>query len=345
MNFMKETQVVPSETETLNLNFPALTVHKIDLGFSLAISEAKISSMKSNEVIIKVQFSTINYKDQLVCAGNPGLVRRYPHVVGIDAGGIVETSNSVKFKPGDKVMVIGTPLGVNRAGGLAEYIKVPAEWVEFVPSAMEVKDTLVFGTAGYTAALAIQKLEVAGLKRNDGPVLVTGATGGVGLTACFLLSSLGYEVHAVSGNLTANEILGSIGVKTVYSRETFLAELDFPMLKARFAAAIDTVGGSYLSVTARQLKAGGAVAVVGMVASEEITLSVMPLILRGVQLIGVNAEMSDSATRDLIWKTISDTVKFKDMSKLYHQCDLAGALGYLNGTNKIKKSGRIVVQI
>ena len=334
-----------NDSSKLDLSFSALTVEKSAKGFTIAIKKANFSTLNTDEVLIKVYFSTLNYKDTLICSGNPGLVRKYPHTAGIDAGGVVEKSTSPRFKTGDHVMVIATPLGVSRPGGLAEYIKVPSAWVHFVPTGMEIKDTLVFGTAGFTAALAIQKLESAGLQKNHGPVLVTGATGGVGLISCFLLSTFGYQVHAVTGNLGANNILSSIGVRTIISRDNFLAKPSFPLLKTHFAAAIDCIGGRYLSVIARQLNPDGAVAVIGMVESESVNLSVMPFILRGIQLIGVSAELSDSNTRTAIWARISSAIKNQDVCNLYSECSFKQALMHLNGTQKIEKVGRIIVRI
>jgi acrylyl-CoA reductase (NADPH) len=329
----------------LDIEFLALTITMTENSPSLTINKTSITELADDEIIIQVTHSSLNYKDELICAGNPGLVRRFPHIAGIDATGVVSVSHSPQFTAGDAVMVIATPLGVRCPGGLAGYIKVPVSWVMHVPKTMTVRDAAIFGTAGYTAALAVIKLEALGMVKDDGPVLITGASGGVGLIAAHILLARGYSVELISDNIGLQEMFTADQRFAILSREKFLKASSFPLLKAKYVGAIDCIGGNYLSISARSLKEGAGLCVIGMVASETTTLSLMPFILRGVQLIGISAETSAGETRQAVWKLIAEVMRLIPVETITRECTFAGALEHLVGNKRLGGIGRILVSI
>jgi acrylyl-CoA reductase (NADPH) len=280
--------------------FQAYVVRETDpKTFTGSIEERQIDDLPQGDVLIRVAFSSLNYKDALSATGNKGVTRSFPHTPGIDAAGTVEESSAEDFQPGDKVIVTSYDLGMNTDGGFGQYIRVPADWVVPLPDNLTLEESMVFGTAGFTAAMSVERL-VPGVGKDMGPVLVTGATGGVGSLACAILSGLGYEVAAVSGK-PDDGFLKSLGVREVISRQAFLENTDAPMLKPRWAGVIDTVGGDILTTAIKSTMEGGIVTCCGLVASPKLSLTVFPFILRGVALFGIDSQHCPMPLRKDLW--------------------------------------------
>lgn len=289
----------------MDTKFRALKIIENQNIFERHIVEKSISELPESDILIRVKYSSLNYKDALSASGNKGVTRNYPHTPGIDAAGIVERSNSDKFKPGDQVLVTGYDLGMNTSGGFAQYISVPADWVVKLPEDLTLEKSMSYGTAGFTAALSIYKLIVSGVKAGDGDILVTGATGGVASIAISLLDKLGYSVVAATGRLEEKERLIGLGAKEVIQRTDIDDNSSKALLKARWAGVIDTVGGNILATALKSTSYNGTVTCCGNVASHELKTSVYPFILRGVSLIGIDSVQCDMETRLKVWEKLS----------------------------------------
>ncbi|MCG8315647.1 MAG: YhdH/YhfP family quinone oxidoreductase [Pseudomonadales bacterium] len=285
--------------------FKALRVEETDSGFQKTIRSQPLASLPDNDVLIRVQYSSLNYKDALSAAGNKGVTRNYPHTPGIDAAGVVISSRNSAFAEGDEVIVIGYDLGMNTPGGLAEVISVPADWVVAKPEKISLRDAMCFGTAGFTAALCVDTLLQVGIAPVQGPVLVTGASGGVGSIACWLLKNLQFEVHAVTGKLDQAGWFRSMGVDTLVSRDEITELGKRPMGKTTWAGAVDTVGGDILANVLKSIKYGGSVACCGMAAGGDLNTSVFPFILRGINLLGVDSVELPLEIKMDIWRQIA----------------------------------------
>jgi acrylyl-CoA reductase (NADPH) len=275
-----------------------------DKTFTRAVQQRTFDSLPPNDVLLRVDYASLNYKDALSFSGNKGVTRAYPHTPGIDAAGEVADVRTDAFLPGDEVLLTGFDFGMNTSGGLAEYASVRPEWLLRRPDGLSARDAMVYGTAGFTAALCIHRLRNHGLTPTDGEVLVTGASGGVGSLAVAILSKLGYSVAAVTGKPEAREWLESLGAKTLLTREE-ATDTTRPMLKERWAGAIDTVGGDILATAIKSTRRDGAVACCGLVQSAQLTTSVFPFILRGVTLIGVDSVETQMTLREQIWKFLA----------------------------------------
>jgi putative YhdH/YhfP family quinone oxidoreductase len=304
-----------------------------------------IDELDHGDVIIRTKYSTINYKDALSHNGTGKIMRKFPTNAGIDMAGTVEASGDPRFKPGDKVLVTGYDLGVAHDGGYAEHVRVPADWVVRRPESMTAFDAMTLGTAGFTAGLAIEQMQHNGLAPDNGPVAVTGATGGVGSVAVEILAKLGYHVVAITGKGEEASYLKGIGAKEVVLRQS----LDFtkvrPLDRATWAGAIDNLGGDILSWLLSTSKVSGTVASVGLAAGYKLHTTVMPFILRGVALLGVNSSETPMAVRQRIWNKLAvewrpdrvhDQVRTIDFNELPTHFD-----PYLKGLVR----GRTVVRI
>jgi len=304
-------------------SYKALYIEQNDDGsFQRAIVQRDIADLPAKEVLIRVQYSSLNFKDAMSAHGNKGVTREFPHQGGIDAAGVVEESSSIHFKPGDKVLVTGYDLGMNTAGGLAQYIRVPASWVIPCPRGLNPKHSMLFGTAGLTAQLCINKLQRMGLTTDKGQVLVTGATGGVGSIAVALLANAGYEVVASTGKADQADMLRAIGAREVLDRAEFAEPNKRPLLKERFAGAIDVVGGDTLSNVIKSIKAGGSVACCGLVQAATFEGNVLPFILRGVNLLGVDSVEIPLAEKQVVWKQLARCAKLSAINRLNTQIAL-----------------------
>lgn len=270
----------------------AFLAYRVDVSgrdITASWQEREEGELPAGDVLIEVSYSSVNYKDALSANGNKGVTKEYPHTPGIDAVGTVVSSEDAGFSAGDKVVVFGYDLGMNTEGGFSQRIRVPAAWVLKKPEGLSEEDAMAWGTAGFTAALSVQKLERAGVSPEKGPVLVTGATGGVGSVAVALLSKLGFSVVALSGKEEKNAWLTDLGAKKVVGRDDVLALKGKAMAKPIYQAAVDTVGGDMVSAIIPQLMPEGAVTTCGMIAGVKVEASVFPFILRGVSLLGVDS--------------------------------------------------------
>ena len=287
-------------------SFRAFRVDKTDdRQFPRSIVERDLADLPDGDLLIDVAWSSLNYKDALSATGNPGVTRSFPHTPGIDAAGTVVESSSPDFAPGDAVIAIGFDLGMNTPGGFGQKIRIPAGWAIPMPDGLDARSSMILGTAGFTAALCVHKLEAAGMHRDGGPVLVTGASGGVGAVAVKLLAHLGYEVHAVTGKASSHDFLRSLGAREILSREDALRGAERPLLKPRWGGAVDTVGGPILFNAIKSLRYGASVAACGLVASPEIPATVFPFILRHVNLLGIDSVELPLPEKAEIWSRLA----------------------------------------
>ena len=293
-----------------NIPYNAFWVtEEADGTFKSQVIRRNTDDLVQNGVLIKVSYSSLNYKDALSATGNKGVTRRYPHTPGIDAAGTIIESNSDKFIPGDKVIVTGYDLGMNTAGGFGEYINVPAEWVVPLPDSLSLKESMILGTAGFTAALSMHHLLRCDQHPEDGPLLVTGATGGVGSLSVAIASKLGFNITASTGKKDKEDYLTRLGAKTVISRSEVDDQSGRMLLRPQWAAAIDTVGGNTLATILKSLKTHGNVASCGNVASPLLNTSVFPFILNGVNLLGVNSATTPMPLRLKLWQNLANEWK------------------------------------
>lgn len=273
--------------------------------FSGTICEKSTEDLPGGDILIKVHYSSLNYKDALSATGNRGVTKNYPHTPGIDASGTVIESKSDDFKIGDKVLVTGYDLGMNTSGGFGQYIRVPAGWVVKLPEKMTLKDSMILGTAGFTAGMSVFQI-IQGVSSGAGDILVTGATGGVGSLAVLLLSRLGYSVVGVSGKPEGEAFLKSLGASRVISREDAVDKSGRPVLKGRWAGVVDTVGGEILATAIKSTLPWAVVTCCGLVASSDLPINVFPFILRGIKLVGIDSQDCPMGHRLELWKLFAD---------------------------------------
>ena len=315
-----------------------------DGSFKNQVIQRSTDDLPQNGVLIKVAYSSLNYKDALSATGNKGVSRRYPHTPGIDAAGIVVESNSGKFQPGDQVIVTGYDLGMNTMGGFGEYINVPAEWVVPLPAGLSLKESMILGTAGFTAALSMYHLLRCGQKPEDGPLLVTGSTGGVGSLSVAIASNLGFDVVASTGKSDKTEYLLHIGAKTVISRSEVDDQSGRMLLRPVWAAAIDTIGGNTLATILKSIKTHGNVACCGNVASPLLNTSIFPFILNGVNLLGVNSATTPMPLRESLWKKLSSDWK-PDLQRIeVNTVDMDELQQSIENIMQGKITGRVVLE-
>ena len=288
------------------MTFLAYRVEETEQGIQAAWQTLNDDDLPAGDVLIDVAYSSVNYKDALSASGNKGVTRAYPHTPGIDVAGTVLASNDPQFKTGDEVVVFGYDLGMNTAGGFGQHVRVPAGWVLHKPQTLSMAQAMAWGTAGFTAALSLQKLERAGIRPDAGPVVVTGATGGVGSVAVALLAKQGYEVVALSGKPEQENFLKGLGASRVIGRDEVLALKGKAMAKPLYQAAIDTVGGDLVSALIPQIQPEGAVTTCGMIAGVKIEASVFPFILRGVSLLGVDSVEIPLADKQAVLNKVAD---------------------------------------
>lgn len=304
-------------------SFKALQVSESEGGrFESKIVERATDDLPAGEVLIRVRYSSLNFKDALSASGNRGVTRSYPHTPGIDAAGVVASSSVAEFAEGDEVIVTGYDLGMNTAGGFGQYIRVPAAWVIKRPQGLSLRDAMILGTAGLTAALCVDKLEQAGLEPGDAPVLVTGATGGVGSIAVALLASLGYKVAAVTGKADQADFLTRLGATPIVERAALQAGVEKALLKEQWNGAVDTVGGDILFNVVKSLQRGASVACCGLTAGTHFQASVLPFILRGVNLLGVDSVEIPLVVKASMWDKLSLQWKLANLDELAHEINL-----------------------
>lgn len=285
--------------------FRALQTSQTDEGYFSEMVERRVEELPEGDVLVRVEYSSLNYKDALSATGNKGVTRQYPHTPGIDAAGEVVEASAGPFRAGDKVIVTGYDLGMNTAGGYGEYIRVPAEWVVDMPEGLDTRTAMLYGTAGLTAALSIESLMDVGIQPGQSPLLVTGASGGVGSVAVAILAHLGVNVAAGTGSAEAADWLRELGAGEIVSREELEAGRQKPLLKPRWAAALDTVGGDILFNCLKSVHYGASVTCCGMAASPELRGTVFPFILRNVNLLGVDSVELPVEFKQQMWQLLA----------------------------------------
>lgn len=324
--------------------FKALLVKEENGKFIREITERSINDLPDGDVLIKVKYSSLNYKDALSATGNKGVTRKYPHTLGIDASGIVAESMNKNFKEGDEVLATGYDLGMNTSGGFAEYIRVPAGWVVKIPSKLSVKESMILGTAGLTAALALDKMEQVGFDK-DGEVLVTGASGGVGSMAVAIFAKQGYNIIAGTGKTEQKKYLKEIGAASLISREEMNDKTNKALLSGRWSGVVDTVGGNILATAIASTKQWGVVAACGNVASVELHATVFPFILRGVSLLGINSEKTPIELREKLWAKLANEWKPVNLDIMYEECSLEETNKKIDEILHGKIKGRVLVRV
>ncbi|HML95169.1 MAG TPA: YhdH/YhfP family quinone oxidoreductase [Thermodesulfobacteriota bacterium] len=325
--------------------FRALVVEEEEGGkFTRSIKERSVGDLPDGEVLIRVRYSSLNFKDALSATGNKGVTKGYPHTPGIDAAGVVEESSSPQIKPGEEVLVTGYDLGANTDGGYGEYIRVPAGWVVGLPEGLSARESMIYGTAGFTAALSVYKIEEYGVVPDMGEVLVTGATGGVGSVACAILAKAGYSVVASTGKTDQKEFLTGLGVKEIISRADSADTSGRPLLKGRWAGAVDTVGGEILATAIKSAKQHGVVTCCGNVASGDLPINVYPFILRGVSLVGIDSAYCPMDARRKVWSKLGGEWKI-DLDGIATEVTLDGLDEQIELILKGGQKGRVVVNL
>ena len=293
--------------------FKAFRVKEENGKYLGSIQEMPFEPLNKDEIRVKVQYSSLNYKDALSASGNKGVTRNYPHTPGIDAVGTIADSDNASFKAGDQVIVTSYDLGMNTDGGFGEYIQVPSDWAVKLPRNLSMKEAMIYGTAGLTAGMSVHRLTEL-VKPEDGKIIVSGATGGVGALSVSILSKLAYEVVAITGKENERDYLYKLGAKEVILRQEFENLDRKPLLKPMYAGGIDTVGGVILENIIKLTKPMGAVTCCGHVASPKLELTVFPFILRGVTLVGIDSQNYPMKYREIVWEKLAQDWKPTQLS-------------------------------
>lgn len=327
-------------------DFQGLVARQDGDDITAAVETLTADDLPEGDVTIKVLYSSVNFKDALALTPKGGVVSQYPIVPGIDLSGEVVSSTSPDFSPGDVVVAHGYEIGTGRNGGYAEYARLPAEWVVPLGGALSPRDAMAIGTAGFTAAMSVRALVDWGIKPGDGPIVVTGATGGVGSVSVDLLAAAGYEVVASTGKAEAVEHLKALGASEVIGRLPADPEAKpRPLAKARWAGAVDCVGGTTLADVLGTLKYGGAVAASGLTGGPKLPTTVLPFILRGVALLGMDSvQMPIDKRRDL-WHQLQNSLVPQRLSQLSQDVDISDVVGVIDAVRDGKYSGRAVVRV
>jgi len=326
--------------------FNALIVNKDDEGkTSASVGQIGLDDLPEGDVVVAVDYSTVNYKDGLCIGPGGGLVRNYPHVPGIDFAGTVETSNDPRYAAGDKVVLTGWRVGEMHWGGYAQKARVKADWLVPLPSGLTTRQAMAVGTAGFTAMLAVMALQDHGMKPDQGPVLVTGAAGGVGSVATAILSHLGFEVAAVTGRPDTADYLKSLGATQIVARDEINETVKRPLESENWAGCVDAVGGPMLARVLGQMKYGASVAAVGLAGGANLPATVIPFLLRGVNLLGIDSVMQPYENRLRAWERIATDLPMDKLEAMIHPATL-GDLPQL-GADILKGQvkGRVVVDV
>jgi len=313
--------------------------------FDREIKDRNIDDLPQGDVLVNVKYSSLNYKDVLSAIGNRGVTRQYPHTPGIDAAGIVAESQSKDFKTGDEVIVTSYDLGMNTSGGFGQYIRVPAGWVVKMPEHLSSRESMIFGTAGFTAALSVYRLVDYGITPDMGRILVSGATGGVGSIAVSILAKAGYDVVAVNGIVDEKDFLLEIGAKEVISIEDATDSSGKPLLKGLWAGGIDTIGGEILATMIKSMQPDGGVTCCGNVGSHDLPLNVYPFILRGVTLMGIDSQNCPMPMRLKVWNKIASDWKLERLDLLTTEVSLNGLNERIDLILQRKHKGRTIVRL
>jgi putative YhdH/YhfP family quinone oxidoreductase len=313
--------------------------------FTRQIRSRTIGDLPVGDLLIQVHYSSLNYKDALSATGRPGVTRHYPHTPGIDAAGVVIESAGNAFAPGDSVIVTGYDLGMDTAGGYGQYIRIPSDWALPLPAGLSLRESMILGTAGFTAGLSVLKLQQNGVQPGDGDILVTGATGGVGSIAVAILSRAGYRVVAATGKIAESDYLRRLGAVEVIGRDQVLAGAERPMMKERWAGVVDVVGGEMLAAAIKATRYGGTVTCCGLVGSADLNVSVFPFILRGVSLLGVDSVQCPRRMREAVWEKLAGEWKPADLEATATECTLHSLEGHIQRVLNGSSRGRTLVNL
>ena len=326
--------------------FNAFVVTKTDdHQFTAGVVEKVLDNLPQGDVLIRVHYSSLNYKDALSANGHPGVTTKFPHVPGIDAAGTVVSSNVPQFHKDEFVLVTGFDLGMNTWGGFAGYIRVPADWVIPLPVGLTLRESMILGTAGFTAALCIHALEQNSITPSSGQILVTGATGGVGSIAVSLLSKLGYSVVAATGKSSQHDFLKSLGAASICDRTDLDDRSGKPLLRERWAGVVDTVGGNTLATAIKATKYDGCITACGLVGGAELVTTVYPFILKGVRLIGIDSVRCPRDRRLSIWNKLASDWKPTQLNELTSTITLFQLTEYIETILQGKSVGRVIVSL
>lgn len=327
-------------------DFSCVWIDQSDTGdLSRTIHRITPARLPEEEVLVRVDYSSLNYKDALAASGHPGVVQAFPHVPGIDAAGEVVGSDSERFQPGQAVFVTGYELGAQRWGGWSRYARVPADWLLPLPPGLTLEETMLYGTAGLTAALSIDALRRQDVVPSSGEVLVTGATGGVGSLAVLLLAGLGYQVVASTGKPAMHDALRNWGASRVVPREELAGSQKRPLLSERWAGAVDTVGGATLASVLKGTRRNGCVAACGLVGGADWEATVYPFILRGVTLAGIDSAWCPLARRQQMWSRLAHEWKPARLAEVARLTTLDALLERVDQMLAGRLTGRWVVAI
>jgi putative YhdH/YhfP family quinone oxidoreductase len=326
--------------------FNAMVVSETDeKTYIREIKEKSTNDLPAGDVLVQVRYSSLNYKDALSASGNKGVTRKYPHTPGIDAAGVAAESTDDRFEAGDEVIVTSYDLGMNTAGGFGQYIRVPADWVVPLPGNMTLRESMCYGTAGFTAALSVFQLLEHSITPDSGEILVSGATGGVGGIAVSILAKIGFKVAAVNGLEDRSDYLRSIGAQTIIPIEEAEDKSGRPLLKGRWAGSIDAVGGDILATTLKTLNPYGVVACCGNAASADLPINVYPFILRGAVLIGIDSQNCPMAPRRKTWQKLASEWKITNMEEMVEEIGLDALNQRIDDMLGRKHKGRTLVKI
>ena len=325
------------------MKYKALVTTEDNKTFSNSIQVKDLDFLPDNNTLIKVKYSSLNYKDALSASGNKGVTRSYPHTPGIDAAGVIEETTSKKFKKGDEVIVTGYDMGMNTFGGFGEFIKVPEEWIIKKPNNLSLSESMAFGTAGLTAGLCLRKLLQHGLKPDDGKVFVSGVTGGVGIISLMLFSKLGFEVTAITGKMNEKDLLINLGANEVIDRNDLDVDLVSPLQKPIYSGGIDAVGGKILSNLICSTSQRAAIACCGMVGGLSLDTSIFPFILRGLSLFGIDSAESLLEVKEEVWKSFSSDWKLENIDQNIKNISLDELPTEIEKILKGKQIGRVRV--
>ena len=326
-------------------DYKCLLVSRENDDFVRGVTRRSVDSLPDGDVLIRVRYSSLNYKDALSATGHRGVTRNYPHTPGIDAAGVVEESTDSRFEPGDEVIVTSYDLGMNTPGGFGQYIRVPAAWIVPLPDGLTLRESMVYGTAGFTAAMSVHRLEGHGLAPDTGEILVTGATGGVGSLAVAILAGLGYTVVAATGKTDRERFLRDLGAAEVVSRGEVDDAGGRPLLAERWAGVVDTVGGDILATAIKATRSRGIVTCCGLVASPELSVSVFPFILRGVSLRGIDSAECPMPERTFLWRKIAGPWKIDATDDLATERTLETLEPEIQRILKGEQTGRVIVNL
>ena len=307
--------------------------------------DMQLDELDAGDVVIKVAYSGVNFKDALAATGKGKVIRRFPCIGGIDLSGTVTESTDARFKKGDAVIATSYDIGVAHDGGYAQYARIPADWIVPLPNGLDLFEAMALGTAGFTAALAVERMEHDGLKPGNGPVIVTGATGGVGSIAIDILAAAGYHVVALTGKESESGYLKGLGAKEVMLRSGLdLAKIK-PLDKATWAGAVDNLGGDVLAWLASTMQIGATLASIGLAASHNLNTTVMPFILRGVSLLGVDSVNAPMPLREKVWKRLGSDLKPRQLTNIVTTVDFADLPGVFDKVMNARMRGRAAVKI